>query len=125
MGAASDEQGKKGEDLAEKLLRSKGYEIIERNYHFRKYGEVDIIAKDKEANALVFVEVKSRKSLFYGDPIYAVTKNKVRQVKKIASGYLFEKEISGIDIRFDVVTVVFLKKDEPEINHYINAFDYQ
>jgi putative endonuclease len=125
MGSSSNEHGKKGEELAEKLLRSKGYEIVERNYHFRKYGEVDIIAKDKEANALVFVEVKSRKSLIYGDPVYAVTKNKVRQVKKIASGYLFEKEISGIDIRFDVVTVVLPKNGDPEIKHYINAFDYQ
>ena len=125
MGAASGEHGKKGEDLAEKLLKSKGYEIVERNYHFRKYGEVDIIAKDKEANALVFVEVKSRKSLFYGDPVYAVTQNKIRQVKKIASGYLFEKEISGIDIRFDVVTVVLPKDGDPDIKHYINAFDYQ
>ena len=124
MGSSSNEHGKKGEDLAEKLLRSKGYEIVERNYHFRKYGEVDIIAKDKEANSLVFVEVKSRKSLFYGDPIYAVTKNKVRQVKKVASGYLFEKEITGINIRFDVVTVVLPEKGEPDINHYINAFDY-
>jgi len=124
MGSSSNEHGKKGEDLAEKLLRSKGYEIVERNYHFRKYGEVDIIAKDKEANSLVFVEVKSRKSLFYGDPIYAVTKNKVKQVKKIASGYLFENEITGINIRFDVVTVVLPEKGEPDINHYINAFDY-
>jgi len=124
MGSSSNEHGKKGEDLAEKLLRSKGYEIVERNYHFRKYGEVDIIAKDKEANSLVFVEVKSRKSLFYGDPIYAVTKNKVKQVKKIASGYLFENEITGINIRFDVVTVVLPEKGKPDINHYINAFDY-
>jgi len=124
MGSSSNEHGKKGEDLAEKLLRSKGYEIVERNYHFRKYGEADIIAKDKEANSLVFVEVKSRKSLFYGDPIYAVTKNKVRQVKKVASGYLFEKEITGINIRFDVITVVLPEKGEPDINHYINAFDY-
>jgi len=124
MGSSSNKHGKKGEDLAEKLLRSKGYEIVERNYHFRKYGEVDIIAKDKEANSLVFVEVKSRKSLFYGDPIYAVTKNKVKQVKKIASGYLFENEITGINIRFDVVTVVLPEKGEPDINHYINAFDY-
>ncbi|HKI78366.1 MAG TPA: YraN family protein [Ignavibacteriaceae bacterium] len=124
MGSSSNEHGKKGEDLAEKLLRSKGYEIVERNYHFRKYGEVDIIAKDKEADSLVFVEVKSRKSLFYGDPIYAVTTNKVKQVKKVASGYLFEKEITGINIRFDVVTVVLPEKGEPDINHYINAFDY-
>lgn len=125
MGATSKERGKKGEDIAEKFLAEKGYEIIERNYHFRKYGEVDIIAKDKKANALVFVEVKSRKSPNYGDPVYAVTKNKIRQVKKVAAGYLFEKEISGIDIRFDVVTVLTGNSGDPEINHYINAFDYQ
>ena len=125
MSSSSKDFGKEGEDLAEKLLRSKDYEIIERNYHFSKYGEVDIIAKDSEANALVFVEVKSRKTTIYGDPLYAVTQHKVKQIKKVASGYLFQKKIENINIRFDVITVVGTNPEKAEVKHFINAFDYQ
>jgi len=38
------ETGKKGEDLATKLLKEKGYDILETNWRFRR-AEVDIIAK--------------------------------------------------------------------------------
>ena len=50
--------GKKGEDLAVKFLKKKSYKIIERNFRAGKYGEIDIIAKDKDE--LVFVEVKTK-----------------------------------------------------------------
>ncbi|HKI78218.1 MAG TPA: YraN family protein [Ignavibacteriaceae bacterium] len=122
MSKTSKEFGKEGEDLAAKLLLNKNYKIIERNYRFGKTGEIDIIAKDPETNYLVFVEVKSRTNLEYGDPVYGITKNKMRQLKKIANAYLYEKEISEIDCRFDVVTVLFKGKLKPEIDHYINAF---
>ena len=64
--------GNEGEDIASDYLKNNGYEIIERNYRFHK-GEIDIVAKDNETNYLVFVEVKSRKSLEYGEPEYAIT----------------------------------------------------
>lgn len=114
--------GKEGEDLAEKLLRTKNYSIIDRNYRYGKTGEIDIIAEDTETQQLVFVEVKSRKNLEFGDPVFAITKNKMAQLKKIAVAYLYDKEIKEIDCRFDVVTVLFRGKIKPEIKHYVNAF---
>ena len=57
--------GKIGEDLAVEYLRSKGYEILERNF-LCKQGEIDIIALDK--NYLVFIEIKARTSNKYGLP---------------------------------------------------------
>lgn len=54
---SKSEIGKIGEDLAYEYLINKGYKILERNY-WRKWGELDIIAKDP-ANTLVFVEVKT------------------------------------------------------------------
>ncbi len=122
MSFASKNFGREGEDLAVDLLIKKGYQIIERNYTFGKKGEIDIVAKDPETNFTVFVEVKSRKNLEYGEPEYAMTKNKIRQIKKIAELYLYEKEILEIDCRFDVVTVLFRSKINPIINHYENAF---
>ena len=121
MSFASKKFGNEGEDIAARLLISKGYEILERNYRFSK-GEIDIVALDPSTNYLVFVEVKSRTNLEYGEPEYAVTKNKIRQVKRIAEAYLYEKEINNVDCRFDVVTVLFRSKIKPIINHYKNAF---
>ena len=122
MSLTSKEFGKEGEDLAVDLLKSKGYEIIDRNYRFGK-GEIDIIALDPETNYTVFVEVKSRKNLEYGEPEYGITKNKIRQLKKMAELYLYDKDIRQLDCRFDVVTVLFRSKIKPLINHYVNAFD--
>jgi putative endonuclease len=122
MSFASKKFGVEGEDFAVDLLKSKGYEIIERNYHFGK-GEIDIIALDPVSNYTVFVEVKSRKNLEYGEPEFGVTKTKIKQLKKVAELYLYDKDIRELDCRFDVITVLFRSEMKPLIKHYINAFD--
>jgi putative endonuclease len=121
MSKATKQFGDKGEEIAVELLQEKGYEIIERNYRYGK-GEIDIIAKDPDTNFTVFIEVKSRKNLEFGDPVYAVTKNKIKQIKRMAELYLYDKEIDEIDCRFDVITVLLRGKQKPIIEHYINAF---
>ena len=63
--------GSEGEEIACNYLIKEGYKIIKRNWHFG-HGEIDIIAKRN--NVLVFIEVKSRKTLEYGPPELAVTK---------------------------------------------------
>lgn len=115
----SKELGKFGEELAADFLKLKGFEIIEQNYHFG-HGEIDIIAKD--GDTLVFVEVKSRQNLEYGEPEYAVTKNKQAQIRKIAQGYLYEKEIEDTVCRIDVIAILIEGNKKPKINHIINAF---
>ena len=120
MSMSSKELGKLGEEIAVKFLKEKGFEIKEQNYRFGK-GELDIIAID--GNETVFIEVKARQNLEMGDPVYAVTPGKVKQLKRIAELYLFDKGIEEIDCRFDVITVLFLGKQKPIIEHYENAFD--
>ena len=68
------EFGNKGEDLACEYLIKNGYKILERNKHFSKLCEIDIIAKLKDK--VVFVEVKTRKSNAFGSPMEAITKTK-------------------------------------------------
>ena len=110
--------GKHGEELAEKFLSQKGYEILEKNY--RKYrGEIDIIAKDQDY--LVFVEVKTARSDRFGPPIFRVDARKKKQLGKIAMAYYQEKELFDQDSRFDVVTVTF-SGDQTNIEHIENAF---
>ncbi len=121
MSQATKKIGMEGEDIAVDLLISKGYEIKERNYTYGK-GEIDIIALDPEKKYIVFVEVKSRQNLEFGCPEYAITKNKIRQVRRIAEAYLYENEINDWDCRFDVVAVLFRSKIKPIVNHYENAF---
>ena len=120
MEITPSELGKLGEETAVKFLRQKGYHIKERNYTFGK-GELDIIALDGDTT--VFVEVKSRQNLEMGDPVYSVTPAKVKQIKKIAEFYLYDRNINEIDCRFDVVTVLFSEDMTPVIEHYVNAFD--
>ncbi|EKD86098.1 MAG: hypothetical protein ACD_37C00477G0001 [uncultured bacterium] len=93
----------RGEDIASKFLKEKGYKIIERN--FRKgYGEIDIIAvKDK---TLVFIEVKTRTSNLYGTPLEAITYFKLKTLVKTAEFYKVLNPKLPEALRIDAVSVL-------------------
>lgn len=93
--------GTNSESTAEKYLKKMGYEIIKRNYR-TKFGEIDIIAKDKDT--LVFVEVKARKSGGY-NPKEAVTASKQRKISMSALYYLKSARMINARARFDVVSI--------------------
>ena len=111
--------GGKGEDIACVFLTNLGYEIVERNYQFG-HGEIDIIARDGQE--LVFAEVKYRRSLEYGPPDTAITLGKQKQIRKTAEAYLFDKGIKDVSCRIDVIAILHLTKEDPQIEHFINAF---
>ncbi|MBU2493373.1 MAG: YraN family protein [Bacteroidetes bacterium] len=111
--------GESGEELASDYLIKKGYKIIKRNWRF-SHGEIDIIAKDN--NTLVFVEVKTRRNLEFGPPELAVPKSKQIQIKKMAEAYLYINEIKDQECRIDVIAILMIDKDTPQINHIKNAF---
>ncbi len=115
------ELGDEGEKIAIDFLKSKGFDILEKKYHFGK-GEIDIIAKDRSDNFLVFIEVKMRQNLDYGGPEYAITPSKIKQIRKIAAFYLYQHKIEEIDCRFDVIAIFARKNSTPDINHIRNAF---
>jgi len=115
-----DELCKKGEALAGKLLKKRGYKILKRNY-VSKYGEIDIVAYDK--GAISFVEVKTRQSENYGPPELAVTKEKRKRIIRTALNYLVTNHIEDIDYRFDVVSILFKENDnKPDIELFESAF---
>lgn len=111
-------EGNRGEDLAVDFLRKKGYRILHRNFRFKR-GEMDIIAEDD--TMLVFVEVKARRSLLFGDPIDAVTASKCRQLRRVAEGYLFVHKIDDRSCRFDVIAIDY-EGGTPHIRHLEDAF---
>jgi len=114
------ELGKRGENIAVKFLREKGYKIIERNYRC-PMGEVDIVAKDKKA--LVFVEIKTRTSTNFGLPEEAISYRKRQHLSKIASFYLLYYKIKEINCRFDVVSILINKNKIKDIHLIKNAFE--
>jgi len=110
--------GEKGEGLAVKFLLRKGYKILEQNYKTR-IGEIDIIAIDGET--LVFVEVKTRESLNYGQPFESVTGFKRRKIANVALLYL--KRLNSVPpCRFDVVSICH-EHGRPEFELIQDAFE--
>lgn len=110
--------GEKGEGLAVKFLKKKGYKIIKQNYK-TPIGEIDIIAKDKKF--LVFIEVKTRDSIEYGLPFEAVNNAKKRKIANVALLYL--KRLREIPpCRFDVVSICF-EQNNPEFKLIKDAFE--
>jgi len=114
---------KTGESLAVAHLKARGYDILERNYRAVR-GEIDLIAQD--GDFIVFVEVKTRRSLKFGLPQTAVTTQKQRQISKVALAYLQAKNLFDAPCRFDVIAIhvspqlALLKLEQIE-----SAFEFQ
>lgn len=108
------EFGNKGEDIACEYLMKNGYEILERNKHFSKFCEIDIIAKIK--NKIVFVEVKTRKNNSFGAPIEAITKTKYNNIKTGVISYVQKNKIKNFQI--DAIGIILYP--ELQIEHLKN-----
>lgn len=111
--------GQYGEALAARYLKKLGYKILCVNYRTR-FGEIDIIAKDKET--VVFVEVKSRSSSAYGGPKYAITPAKRKKISINALHYLKSTDQMNAKARFDVVTVLSENR-KADVEIIKNAFE--
>jgi putative endonuclease len=111
--------GRRGEEIALEYLRRKGYRIVARGFRLFR-GEIDIIARCEDT--LVFVEVKTRATTEFGLPEEAVTPAKQAQVRKIARGFLVERDLGEPDCRFDVLAILVPDGGDPVITHYESAF---
>lgn len=108
--------GDKGEDEACQYLIDKGYEIVERNYSC-KFGEIDIIACKN--NDLVFVEVKTRKNNFFGEPQEFVDYRKLEKMNMAMDWFLsYSKIYNNYNLRIDVIDIIFDETNgQFKINH--------
>jgi len=115
-------EGQKGENLSLNFLKSLGYKIIARNFRCR-FGEVDIIAIENQT--LIFVEVKTRSSLLFGQPYEAVNHKKLRSISKIA--YYFRQINQKLPplTRIDVISVILSQQqDVLKIEHLKDVAGY-
>lgn len=109
--------GQLAEKLAVSSLINKGYQILERNFRNR-FGEIDIIAKDKDI--LVFVEVKSKIGAEFGLPEEMVGYHKLQKVKNMATLYMKGQLKS---CRIDVIAIVLSSNNElVRLTHYENVY---
>ena len=103
----SYELGRKGEIVSQKYLEKEGYFVMARNFKCA-YGEIDIIAVDKQE--LVFIEVKTRCNRKYGEPCEAVDRIKKKHIKKASMYYISKYHLEDKFIRFDVIEAYFKDK---------------
>lgn len=110
--------GAEGEWTVKIYLESKGYKILERNYHER-VGEVDLIALDPQTEEIVFVEVKTRKLGSLGRPEDSVNRKKISKIEKTALRWLSKNKKQDCHWRIDIVGLELAEK--PVITHLENV----
>jgi putative endonuclease len=113
--------GETGEQIAARYLFGKGFRLLEQNYRC-DLGEIDLIAEDH--GTVVFIEVKTRKSLASGAPEEAVNREKCRKIRRAADWYLQPWSRWPPRTRFDVVGIELDENDRViDIRHTPGAFE--
>lgn len=108
--AAHNELGKTGEKLAVAYLTQKDFTIVCKNWRYGHY-EIDIIAT--KGKKLHFIEVKTRRSSYFGYPEEKVTKKKFQYLKNAADEYLFQNP-GYTWIQYDILSIIFNDNNIPE-----------
>ena len=115
------EIGRIGEISARIYLEKNNHIILTVNYR-SYFGEIDIIARDKKSKEIVFVEVKTRSSSKFGEPIDAVNFKKMNKIYKTAQIYINKYNLEMEKIRFDVIEVFMKNTEIYRINHVKDVF---
>jgi putative endonuclease len=104
------ETGILGEKIASEFLKKRGYRIVEANYRCPE-GEVDLIAEHKDY--LVFIEVRTKRSLAFGTPEESITAAKREKLRVLAARYRQTHDNLPQLWRIDVVAVELDKIGRP------------
>jgi putative endonuclease len=101
--------GRMGEQLALGFLKKKGYTIVETNYRCH-YGEIDIVARQKDC--MVYVEVRTRTSLEFGTPEDSISYYKALHMAHAAEYYQLHHRGIPEDWRVDLVAIELDSKNQ-------------
>ena len=110
-----------GEALAAQYLKKKHYILVAAGYRCR-FGEIDLIAKNRQY--LVFVEVKLRKNSSFAQAREFVDLKKQARLRKTAMLYL-SCHPTDLQPRFDVIEIYApggTTTQNPKIIHWEDAF---
>jgi putative endonuclease len=97
---AKDTLGREGEQAAAEYLERNGMRILARNWRCST-GEIDIVAAERRV--LVVCEVKTRSDARYGTPVEAVTRSKLRRLRRLAIEWITANGVLFHEIRIDVI----------------------
>jgi putative endonuclease len=112
-------RGRLGEQAARKFCRRAGLKFLAANFRSER-GEIDLVFRD--ADCLVFVEVKTRSSEEWTRPAAAVDARKRRLLSQTALDYLRALKHPAVKLRFDIVEVLLTDGVVREIRHLPNTF---
>ncbi len=113
--------GAPGEEAALRFLLRKGYRLVERNVRSR-WGEIDLVCR--KGPTLVFIEVKSRRSLSAGHPMEALTPAKQACLRRATSFYMMRSGHPEASYRIDLVAILLDPEGRvQEITHLENAVE--
>jgi putative endonuclease len=105
-------KGKSAEEFAKAYLQRQGLSLVSQNYRC-KYGEIDLIMRDKKTT--VFVEVRYRKSQHFGSGAETVNYHKQRKLLATASHYLQNNpKAAKQPCRFDVLSLTAQPSSDAE-----------
>ncbi len=116
--------GKRGEQVAARLLRQKGLAIVSESESDRA-GEIDLIAAERKTRSLIFIEVKTLQTQKPGHPADRVDANKQTRITRAALRFLKRRQLLGTPCRFDVIAIWWPSgHDNPtRVEHYEHAFE--
>ena len=112
-------RGQLGERAAKAHLQASGLKFLTANFRSTR-GEIDIVFRD--ADCLVFVEVKTRSSERWTRPAAAVDARKKRLLSACAMDYVRLLKDPRVKLRFDIVEVLLADGAVREIRHLPNTF---
>lgn len=113
-----NELGRKGEGIACNYLAQNGYKLLQQNWRY-KNAEIDIICKKDDV--LIFVEVKTRATAYFGRPEEFVTKKKEKLIFTAANAYM-DQVNHDWEVRFDIISIVFPPSGKMNLHHFEDAF---
>lgn len=106
--------GRRGEEQVARYLTAQGYTILARNWRCTQ-GELDIVAQGEEA--LVLVEVRTRRTAALGPPEESVTPAKQARLRALAEAAVqawgwqgpWRIDIAAVDMTSGQVSIRWLK----------------
>ena len=111
--------GKLGEDLAVAYVESLGWQVIARNWRYSHLGEIDIVAVEPSSGKgiLVFLEVKAKTGTGYGEPLEAITYEKLKRLHRLAHAWIATHEMGYDRVRIDAIGIVARQGEDPALTH--------
>ncbi len=102
--------------MALRYIRRLGWDVVARNWLSRRRGEIDLIAYDWPS--LVFVEVKTRMAPSRFPPEDNLSREKVRQLERLAFEFALRYEIGQQPVRIDLIAIETSDLCRFRLRHY-------